>query len=126
MRMEIRQEGSFCVIFLFYKQAHHPYTQPKRNARSGNSSTIVPSSSTPMYNTRYRNLRVESEGSANLVGSLVELLGIKGGAEAKGDARAEENVVRESSDTAVIDLDLFHMIYQKTVSSCICKKIGLP
>lgn len=39
--------------------------------------------------------------------SLVELLGIKGGAEAEGDAGAKENVVCEGGDTTVVDLDLF-------------------
>ena len=49
--------------------------------------------------------------------SLVELLGIKGGAEAEGDAWAEEDVVGESCNTAVVDLDLYHHItYQKAVS----------
>jgi hypothetical protein len=38
---------------------------------------------------------------------LVELLGIEGGAESEGDTGAEENVVGESSDTTVVDLDLF-------------------
>jgi hypothetical protein len=41
------------------------------------------------------------------MGGLVELLGIKGGAEAEGDAGAEENVVGDGCDTAVVDLDLF-------------------
>lgn len=53
-----------------------------------------------------RNLCVEDEGGTDLVGSLVELLGIKGGSEAKGDTRAEENVVGDSGDTTVVDLDL--------------------
>lgn len=41
------------------------------------------------------------------MGGLVELLGIEGGAESEGDTGAEENVVGESSDTTVVDLDLF-------------------
>jgi hypothetical protein len=57
-------------------------------------------------------LCVESEGGADLVGGLVELLGIKGGSETEGDAGAEENVVRDGCDTAVIDLDLlFILVY---------------
>ena len=40
------------------------------------------------------------------MGSLVELLGIKGSAEAEGDAGAEEDVVCNGCDTAIIDLDL--------------------
>lgn len=41
------------------------------------------------------------------MGGLIELLGIEGGAESEGDTGAEENVVGESSDTTVVDLDLF-------------------
>jgi len=48
----------------------------------------------------------ESEGGADLVGSLVELLGIKGGTEAEGHAGAEKNIVGDGCDTAVVDLDL--------------------
>lgn len=40
------------------------------------------------------------------MGSLIELLGIEGGAEAEGDTGAEENVVGNGSNTTVIDLDL--------------------
>lgn len=49
----------------------------------------------------------EGEGGADLVGGLVELLGIKGGTEAESDARAEEDVVGDGCNTAVVDLDLF-------------------
>jgi len=48
----------------------------------------------------------EGEGGADLVGGLVKLLGIKGGAKAEGHTGAEENVVGDGCDTAVIDLDL--------------------
>ena len=51
-------------------------------------------------------LCLENEASADLVGGLVELLGIEGGAKAESDARAEENVVGNGSDTTVVDLDL--------------------
>lgn len=64
-----------------------------------------------------RNLCVEDEGGTDLVGSLVELLGIKGGSEAKGDTRAEENVVGDSGDTTVVDLDLFHVLAKLNLSS---------
>ena len=40
------------------------------------------------------------------MGGLVEFLGVKGGAKAKGDAGAEQDVVGDSSDTTVIDLNL--------------------
>lgn len=42
-----------------------------------------------------------------LVGGLLQLLGIERGTNAEGDAGAEEDVVRDSSDTTVIDLALF-------------------
>jgi len=48
----------------------------------------------------------EGEGGADLVGSLVELLGIKGGAEAEGHAGAKEDIVGDGCDTAIVDLDL--------------------
>jgi len=43
----------------------------------------------------------------HLVGGLVELLGVEGSTDAEGDALAEEDVVGDSSDTAVVDLGLF-------------------
>jgi hypothetical protein len=51
------------------------------------------------------------------VGSLVELLGIEGAAETQGDTLAEEDVVGESGDTAVVDLDL---LAQGTHQSATC------
>ena len=44
------------------------------------------------------------------MGSLVELLGIKGGTEAESDAWAEENIVGDGCDTTVVDLDLFYTL----------------
>lgn len=52
------------------------------------------------------NLCLESQAGTNLVGSLIELLGIERGAEAKGDTGAEEHIVSDSGDTTVIDLGL--------------------
>jgi hypothetical protein len=40
------------------------------------------------------------------VGSLVELLGIERATETEGDTGAEENVVGNGSNTAIVDLDL--------------------
>jgi hypothetical protein len=40
------------------------------------------------------------------VGGLVKVLGIEGSTEAKGDTGTEENVVSQSGDTTVVDLDL--------------------
>lgn len=52
-------------------------------------------------------LGLEGEAGANLVGSLVQVLGIKGSTEAKGDTRAEQDVVSQSGNTTVVDLGLF-------------------
>lgn len=52
-------------------------------------------------------LGLEGEAGANLVGSLVQVLGIKGSTEAKSDTRAEEDVVGQSGNTAVVDLGLY-------------------
>ena len=40
------------------------------------------------------------------MGSLVELLGINGGTKAEGNTGAEEDVVSEGDDAAVVELDL--------------------
>lgn len=40
------------------------------------------------------------------MGGLVELLGIKRGTNTKSNALAEENVIGDGSDTAVVDLTL--------------------
>lgn len=42
----------------------------------------------------------------HLVGGLVQLLGIERGTDAKGDTGAEEDVVGNGGDTAVVDLAL--------------------
>ena len=52
-------------------------------------------------------LGLEGEAGANLVGSLVQVLGIKGSTEAKGDTRAQEDVVGQGGNTTVVDLGLF-------------------
>ena len=41
------------------------------------------------------------------MGGLVQVLGIKGSTEAKGDTRAQEDVVGQGGNTTVIDLGLF-------------------
>ena len=41
------------------------------------------------------------------MGSLVQVLGIERGAETKGDTGAEQNIVGKSSNTTVVDLDLY-------------------
>ena len=61
-------------------------------------------------------LRLKGEASANLVGSLVQVLGIKGSTEAEGDTRAEKDVVGQSGNTTVVDLGLFTEIMVSLVS----------
>jgi len=46
------------------------------------------------------------EGNTHLVGGLVKLLGIERGTNAESDTRAEQDVVGDSGDTAVVDLAL--------------------
>lgn len=46
------------------------------------------------------------ERNTYLVGGLVKLLGIERGTNAEGDTRAEQDVVGDSGDTAVVDLAL--------------------
>lgn len=60
----------------------------------------------PNGTVRSTRLCFEGEAGANLVGSLVEALGIKGSTKAEGDTRAEEDVVSQSGDTTVVDLGL--------------------
>jgi hypothetical protein len=48
-----------------------------------------------------------ADAESHLVGGLVELLGIKRSTNAEGDALAEEDVVGDGGDTAVVDLGLF-------------------
>lgn len=44
--------------------------------------------------------------NTHLVGGLVKLLGIERGTNAESDTRAEEHVVGDGGDTAVVDLAL--------------------
>jgi hypothetical protein len=60
-------------------------------------------------------LCVEGQGSADFVSSLVKLLGIKGSSNAECSTRAEENVVCNSGNTTVVDLDLSRTISAKIV-----------
>lgn len=54
----------------------------------------------------FLSLTLEGEAGTELVGSLVELLGIERATETQGDALAEEDVVGKSGNTTVVDLDL--------------------
>lgn len=51
-------------------------------------------------------LTFKSEADTNLVGGLVELLGIERSTKAQGDAGAEEDIVGNGSNTTVVDLGL--------------------
>ena len=53
------------------------------------------------------NSSVEVINKTYLVAGLVELLGIKRGADAKSDTGAEQDVVGDGGNTAVVDLGLF-------------------
>jgi len=53
-----------------------------------------------------RRLSLEGEAGANLVGGLVEVLGIERGTETEGDTGTEQDVVGQSGNTAVVDLGL--------------------
>ncbi len=55
---------------------------------------------------RVRRLSLEGEAGANLVGGLVQVLGIERGTEAEGNTRAEQDVVGQSGNTTVVDLGL--------------------
>lgn len=46
------------------------------------------------------------ERNTHLVGGLVKLLGIERGTNAESNTRAEEDVVGDGGDTAVVDLAL--------------------
>jgi hypothetical protein len=56
---------------------------------------------------KIKRLSLEGEAGADLVGSLVQVLGIKGSTEAEGNTRAEQDVVSQSGNTAVVDLGLY-------------------
>lgn len=54
-----------------------------------------------------RCLSLKGEAGANLVGGLVQVLGIKRGTQAESNTGAEQDVVGQSGDTTVVDLGLF-------------------
>lgn len=60
----------------------------------------------PNGKVTFRRLSLEGEAGADLVGSLVKVLGVEGSTEAESDTGAEENVVGQSGDTTVVDLGL--------------------
>ena len=71
-------------------------------------SPIIPKEGPlPNSNDKSERLRLEGEAGADLVGSLVKLLGIERSTNAEGDALTEVDVVGEGSDTTVVDLGLF-------------------
>lgn len=54
----------------------------------------------------FLSLTLKGEASTELVGSLVELLGIERATKTQGDTLTEEDVVGKSGNTTVVDLDL--------------------
>ena len=60
------------------------------------------------------------------MGGLVELLGIKGGAEAEGNTGAEEDVVGNGGDTTVVDLDLCPHAISTNSAGNELRKTGSP
>lgn len=50
--------------------------------------------------------KANNKKPTNLVRRLVQFLGVKGSAETEGEAGAKEDIVRQGSDTAVVDLGL--------------------
>ena len=51
-------------------------------------------------------LSLKREAGSNLVGSLVQVLGVKRCTKAQSDTRAKENIVCQGSNTTVVDLGL--------------------
>src|SRR5664279_3154226 len=103
--------------FLYYIQACLP--QPNAMQSMARNSSLVFSivlfALCPVIPST-RTLCLEGERAANLVGGLVELLGIEGCANAESDTGAEENVVCNGSNTTVVDLDLFPMCQKSYVN----------
>lgn len=58
-------------------------------------------------------LTLEGEGDTDLVGSLVEFLGVEGSTETKSDTSAELDVVGKGSKTLIVDLGLFSRVSRK-------------
>jgi hypothetical protein len=52
-------------------------------------------------------LSLEGEAGTDLVGGLVQVLGVEGSTETEGDARAEQDVVGQGGNTTVVDLSLY-------------------
>jgi len=102
------------ILYTTYKSQPSPRKnacKAKKSSRNQSQSFLsslpIVLSAMPWGYAASCTLCFEGEGGADLVGSLVELLGIKGGAEAEGDAGAEEDVVGDGCDTTVVDLELF-------------------
>jgi len=84
----------------------HARQKPLGKNKSFLSSLSIVLSAIPWSYAASCTLCFEGERGADLVGGLVELLGIEGGAEAEGDAGTKEDVVGDGCDTAVVDLEL--------------------
>jgi hypothetical protein len=63
-----------------------------------------------LYSPGYLHLTLKGEAGAELVAGLVQLLGIKGAANAKGETAVDLGVVRERRNAEVVDLSLSSML----------------
>ena len=95
------------------KKSPHTVLSHQREDRTSNRNITKVSKSghvsllkNPSGYMRFERLSLEGEAGADLVGSLVKVLGIEGSTEAESDTRAEEDVVGQSGDTTVVDLGL--------------------
>lgn len=68
------------------------------------------------------NLTLEGEADTNLVGGLVNLLGVERATETQGDTGAEEDVVGDSGNTTVVDLGLFSSGQQESAEGEVALK----
>ncbi|KMU87207.1 hypothetical protein CIHG_04651 [Coccidioides immitis H538.4] len=75
----------------------------KKETVEGSIDLILHKSSTTNGLTH---LTFKGEAGTNLVGSLVQVLGIDGSTETKGDTWSKEDIVGKSSNSTVVDLGL--------------------
>ena len=96
--------------------------------RSKIASTMALLLSYSPYSRNSNNLSLENEVGTNLVGGLVDLLGIKGGTKTESYALAKEDIVACSCDAAVIDLELFlilaNHLFSKAQNLTLAKETG--
>jgi hypothetical protein len=91
------------------------YSSPKENSRFSRTRNCIYGHvpATYLHKLEGLHLTLKGEAGAELVAGLVQLLGIKRAANAKGDAAVDLGVVREGCNADVVDLGLC------SVSTCI-------